>query len=172
MNETEYGFRHGLAREAAYTLLTDSDLTTGHRLAAEFLEAAGESSPAVIAEHFERGGVKSRAANYYLRAAEDSLERGEYLGVQRYAARGLDCAPAEVVAGQLNAAFCYAGCILVRYVHLEERATLAMNQLSARSLGWCRAIIAAIIAANYAEEMRQDPSRNRELGRNSGPVGS
>ena len=156
MDETECAFRHGLAREAAYTLLTDSDLTTGHRLAAEFLEAAGEPSSAVIAEHFERGGVKRRAADYYLRAAEDSLERGEYLGVQRYAARGLDCAPAEAVAGQLYAAFCYAGYFLNRYVQVEERATLAMKLLSVGSLGWCRAIFSAF----YAVEVRQDRSRS------------
>ena len=40
--ERDYTFRHGLLREAAYAMLTESDRTTGHRLAGEWLEAAGE----------------------------------------------------------------------------------------------------------------------------------
>src|SRR5262249_2824039 len=39
--EQEYGFRHALVRDAAYSLLTESDFVTGHKLAAEYLEAAG-----------------------------------------------------------------------------------------------------------------------------------
>jgi hypothetical protein len=71
--ETEYGFRHALVRDAALSLLTGSDLATGHRLAGEYLEAAGERDPAVIAEHFQRGGAKDRAIPFFLQDAELSL---------------------------------------------------------------------------------------------------
>ena len=66
--ETERSFRHALMREAAYGLLTASDLATGHRLAGEFLEATGEHDAAIVAEHFERSGDPKRAAIFYMRA--------------------------------------------------------------------------------------------------------
>ena len=59
VKEKEYSFRHALVREAAYNLLTASDLTTGHRLAGEFLERAGEHDAALIAEHYELCGEQT-----------------------------------------------------------------------------------------------------------------
>ncbi len=38
-----YRFRHALVREAAYGMLTEADRVLGHRLAGEWLEAAGET---------------------------------------------------------------------------------------------------------------------------------
>src|SRR5262249_59819812 len=43
--EEEYSFRHGLMREAAYTLLTDADRVLGHRLAADWLAPRREPEP-------------------------------------------------------------------------------------------------------------------------------
>jgi hypothetical protein len=39
--EREYVFRHGLLRDAAYATLTEGDRALGHRLAGDWLEAAG-----------------------------------------------------------------------------------------------------------------------------------
>src|SRR5262249_46120174 len=75
--EKEHAFRHALVRDAAYGLLTASDVATGHRLAGEFLQDAGEPDAAVVAEHFERSGDGVRAAPFYLRAAAESLQRGD-----------------------------------------------------------------------------------------------
>src|SRR5262249_3512557 len=41
--EREYAFRHALLREAAYEALLPADRTLGHRLAARWLEDAGET---------------------------------------------------------------------------------------------------------------------------------
>src|SRR5262249_26059177 len=71
--EEEYGFRHGLMREAAYTMLTDADRLLGHRLAAEWLAQRGEPDPVTLAEHYQRGGAADRAVAHYLRAAEQAL---------------------------------------------------------------------------------------------------
>ncbi len=51
-------FRHGLLRDAAYAMLTESDRTNGHALAGEWLEAAGEKDALTLADHFERGGER------------------------------------------------------------------------------------------------------------------
>ncbi len=72
-NEKEYGFRHALMRDAAYSLLTESDMDTGHRLAGEFLEASGERDAAGIAEHYERGGSPELAVPLYQRAGDEAV---------------------------------------------------------------------------------------------------
>jgi len=72
--EDEWVFRHGLVRDAAYASLTDADRALGHRLAAEFLERAGERDAVALAEHFERGGEAVRASGMWRRAAAQALE--------------------------------------------------------------------------------------------------
>jgi tetratricopeptide (TPR) repeat protein len=87
LGEKEHAFRHALVRDAAYGLLTASDITTGHRLAGEFLEAAGEHDAALVAEQFERGGEAARAAGWYRRAAEQALEANDLTAVIAHARR-------------------------------------------------------------------------------------
>lgn len=53
--ETQYAFRHGLLREAAYGLLREEDRNVGHRAAARYLERMGEIDALVLAEHYRRG---------------------------------------------------------------------------------------------------------------------
>jgi tRNA A-37 threonylcarbamoyl transferase component Bud32/tetratricopeptide (TPR) repeat protein len=72
--EDEYVFRHGLVREAAYEMLVGEDRVFGHRLAAAWLEEAGERDALTLAEHFDRGQAPERAVVWYLRAAEQALE--------------------------------------------------------------------------------------------------
>ncbi len=75
--EQELAFRHALVREAAYATLTDEDRKLGHKLAGRWLEAAGERQAVVVAEHFERGGERERAAVFYRRAAEQALQAND-----------------------------------------------------------------------------------------------
>jgi hypothetical protein len=82
-HEDEYAFRHALVRDAAYALLTDSDLKTGHRLAGTFLEAAGERDVVVIADHYRHGGELVRAIPLYQRAGDEAA----WLGFQSAARR-------------------------------------------------------------------------------------
>jgi eukaryotic-like serine/threonine-protein kinase len=72
--EEEYVFRHGLVREAAYEMLVGEDRVFGHRLAAAWLEEAGERDALTLAEHFDRGQAPERAVAWYQRAAEQALE--------------------------------------------------------------------------------------------------
>ena len=70
--EKEYGFRHALVREAAYSLLTENDLIIGHKHAAHYLGRLGLSEPLVLAEHHRRGGELESAILLYLRAAQEA----------------------------------------------------------------------------------------------------
>ncbi|MFO0576869.1 MAG: protein kinase [Polyangia bacterium] len=98
--ETEYSFRHALLREAAYSLLTDPDRVLGHRLAADYLEQAGETDALVLAEHCARGGEPGRAAAHYLQAGWQSLERSDLEGALTRGRHGLGCAPADKALGE------------------------------------------------------------------------
>ncbi len=74
-DERNFDFRHGLLREAAYGLLTDSDRRTGHRLAASFLEVDAPHDPQTIATHYERAGEIELALEFFMTAAELSFYR-------------------------------------------------------------------------------------------------
>ncbi|WP_437821533.1 serine/threonine-protein kinase [Sorangium sp. So ce1078] len=89
--EEELAFRHMLLREGAYATLTEADRGRGHKLAAAWLEAVGESDPAVLAEHLERGGELARAAACYAQAAERLLRGGDPAGARALAERGARC---------------------------------------------------------------------------------
>jgi eukaryotic-like serine/threonine-protein kinase len=146
-DEKEYGFRHALVRDAAYGLLTASDLLTGHLLAAEFLEAAPGHDAGAVAEHWQRGGDERRAASFYLRAAEGGLERGDHSGALRHVEQGLGCAPDGELLGQLCSVESYASLWLNRHDRLAEASSAAMTRLRAGSLGFCRAALPSIVAA-------------------------
>lgn len=87
--EIEYSFRHALVRDAAYQMLTDADRALGHRFAGEWLESAGETSCALLAEHFERGADKQRATKFYALAAAQALHADDLDACLRYAKCGL-----------------------------------------------------------------------------------
>jgi hypothetical protein len=91
--ERELAFRHALIREGAYATLTAEDRRLAHRLAGEWLEQRGEADPMVLAGHFERGGQPARAAEFYLRAAEQALHVLDLEAVIARADLGLGCAP-------------------------------------------------------------------------------
>ncbi|MCZ7684956.1 MAG: protein kinase [Sandaracinaceae bacterium] len=66
-------FRHRLVREAAYAMLTEEDRALGHRLAADWIEEAGEARAAEIASHYASAGRAREAARWYARAAFEAL---------------------------------------------------------------------------------------------------
>ncbi|WP_437527504.1 protein kinase [Sorangium sp. So ce726] len=80
--EEEYSFRQALLREGAYAQLTEDDRALGHRLAAQWLEAAGEADPLVLAAHCERGGLTAKAASLLIRGAELAAARRAYLDAE------------------------------------------------------------------------------------------
>jgi tetratricopeptide (TPR) repeat protein len=87
--EDEYAFRHPLLREAAYAMLVGEDRVLGHRLAAAWLEEAGERDALTLAEHFDRGQAAERAVGWYQRAAEQALEGNDLDGALRHGERAI-----------------------------------------------------------------------------------
>ena len=73
----EYVFRHSIMRDASYATLTGADRVLGHRLAGEWLEGRDEADAAVLAEHFDLGADRARAAVWFARAAGQSLRGGD-----------------------------------------------------------------------------------------------
>jgi tetratricopeptide (TPR) repeat protein len=144
--EEEWMFRHALVRDAAYAMLTDSDRTLGHRLAAEWLERAGETDAMVLAEHYERGGDKTRALERYLRAADHALEANDFENAIDRAERGVTCGAQGTSLGTLR--WIQAQCFLFRGEN--ERGDVAAREairlLPQGSLGWCGAIGEAVVA--------------------------
>jgi tetratricopeptide (TPR) repeat protein len=100
--ESEYAFRHGLLREAAYAMLTEADRVTGHRLAGDWLEASGERHAAVVARHFERGGVPARAAAWYREAATQAVEGNDLARAQSCCERGMACGATGALLAELS----------------------------------------------------------------------
>ena len=102
LGEREYAFRHALVREAAYATLTEADRTLGHKLAAEWLEARGEHDPAVLAEHYERGGDRARAVTWYTLAATAAYDSDDLRATHARAERAIACGATGSALGRLR----------------------------------------------------------------------
>jgi tetratricopeptide (TPR) repeat protein len=141
--ESELAFRHALVREAAYAMLTDEDRKLGHKLAAEWLERAGETDPMTLAEHHERGGQGASAAAWYQRAAAEALSGNDYAGALARARRGMACGPSEEVRPRLELSLAEAhrarGENALAYAH----ARAAMAGLEPGKPAWCAAALEA-----------------------------
>jgi len=99
--EDEYVFRHALLRDAVYATFTEEDRALGHRIAAAWLEAAGETDAVVLAEHHVRGGESALAVPWFLRGAEQALEGHDFVGAIDRAERGVSAGAADEVLGAL-----------------------------------------------------------------------
>lgn len=158
-SQVEYGFRHALVRDAAYGLLTDSDLRTGHLLAGDFLAAAGESNAAVIADHLERGGDLGRAATFHAQAAETSVEQFDLAGALRHVSRGLQCDPDLSVRGKLRGIECFAAFFLHQHERVAGACSEALSLSRPGSLDWCRSAPGAYFVALLSQNIPQALAR-------------
>ena len=100
--QRELVFRHSFVREGAYATLTDEDRATGHRVAGAWLASVGETNSVALAEHFERGGDRARAAGHWARASELAMEGNDLAAAIDLAERGLRCAPDAPVGARLH----------------------------------------------------------------------
>jgi tetratricopeptide (TPR) repeat protein len=100
--EREYAFRHALVCAAAYGTLTERDRALGHRLAGAWLEGIGEQDTLALAEHFERGGERARAAVFYQRAEEQALEANDFRAVIARAEQAVSCGAEGEVLGAVR----------------------------------------------------------------------
>ncbi|MCY0991102.1 protein kinase [Nannocystis sp. ILAH1] len=155
--EVEYAFRHALVRDAAYALLTAEDQVLGHRLAASYLERAGERDPMVIAEHFTRGHDSARAGLYYVRAVELARYAGDPATAIALAERGLRCELPDPERVALEA--------LIVEEHgwrgdFEAGAIELLARCVPGSVAWTAALAAGFSAALFAGDL----ARARQLG--------
>ncbi len=147
-NTREYRFASELNREVAYGTLTEADKLHGHVRAGAWLEDAGESEAAVLAEHFRRGGAMMHAVDWYRRAAADALEADDTSGVMERVAQAEACGAQGHVLGELR--------LLQAEVHnwrnepesARARAREAMELLPRGSALWANAAHNASWAAS------------------------
>jgi tetratricopeptide (TPR) repeat protein len=102
--ETELAFASELLRAAALRTLTDADLTLGHRLAAEWLLARGETDAMALAEHLDRGGEPARAVAWFVDAAEEALRGNDLQAVLARVERGVAAGASGEALGRLASA--------------------------------------------------------------------
>jgi tetratricopeptide (TPR) repeat protein len=138
--EREHAFRHALVREAAYAMLTDADRSLGHRLAAEWLAAVGETESVVIAEHFERGGEARRAVGWYRRAADQALGANDVGAVLARAERGVACGAEGEDLGALRLRQAEAHSWRSENIEMESCGLDALKWLPRGSPLWCAAV--------------------------------
>lgn len=161
--ETEYTFRHPLLREAAYARLTDDDRRLGHKLAAEWLCAAREQDPSVLAQHFERGGEPARAVEYYVQAAEQALSGGALEAAIRLAERGLGLGASGEAAAELWAIATDAESWRSNHARAYEAARHAFEVATPGSRHHARALGSAIRSAQNLDDPRAVSSLGERL---------
>ncbi|HMI86401.1 MAG TPA: protein kinase, partial [Polyangiaceae bacterium] len=76
--EKQYVFRHALLCDAVYAMLTENDRAVAHRLAADWLVAAGEKNASVLAHHYELAREADSAAEYHVRAGDQATRLCSY----------------------------------------------------------------------------------------------
>jgi tetratricopeptide (TPR) repeat protein len=149
--QRELTFRHSLLREGAYATLTDEDKRLGHRLAGDWLAQHGEGDPMVLAGHFERGGEGARAADYYLRGAEQAFHVLDLGATIARAGLGLGCAPPQELRFALLGLRCEASSSGMRLVNVTMvDAEELMRSAPRGSLPWAQGVIAYIEGTTLA----------------------
>ncbi|MCC7542282.1 MAG: protein kinase, partial [Deltaproteobacteria bacterium] len=138
--ETEYAFRSGLVRDAAYELLTEADRVTGHRLAGRWLSAAGERDPLVLGEHFLRGQEHPAALDAFHRAAAASLDANDFAKTLECVDRAIACHPSSETAGALRLLRAEALSWLGRHDKSLEQASDAAASLPRGTTAWFNAL--------------------------------
>ncbi|WP_437717224.1 protein kinase [Sorangium sp. So ce448] len=146
--EAEYAFRHGLVRDAAYRMLTEADQRLGHRLAAAWLEHAGERDALVLAGHCERGGEPERAVRWLCAAAEEAIRGNDLAAALARAERGVASGASGRDLGALRLVQAEAHLWRGELSATEARATEAVALLDPGSSAWYRALTAALIGAS------------------------
>jgi tetratricopeptide (TPR) repeat protein len=141
----EYRFRHAVVREAAYAMLTESDRLLGHRLAAEWLEGAGETDPVTLADHWESGGEKHRAVRWWVRGAQQALEGNDFAAVIDRSDRGERCGASGEELGTLRLLCAESLRWTGDLAKAEELSELAVSAFAPGSDGWFVAL------ANFTE---------------------
>ncbi len=136
-SEDEYRFRHALVRDAAYGLVPDSHKATGHHLAGQWLEQAGEREPQVLAEHARLGQQPQRAIHFYTQAAEQHFERSDMPRTNRCVELALALGAREAELLRLRAIKASTAVWMGELAQLFETGPAVLAELKPGSLQWC-----------------------------------
>ena len=147
--EAEYTFRHGLLRDAAHAMLTNTDAAAGHWLAGEWLEQAGERDALALADHFERGGEPARAVSWLLRAAQTAVDGGHVDAAVSLGERGIACGAAGTERGLLRLAQSQARAMEASWLESVAMVREAMALLPAGSPQWFCATAALVWSGSF-----------------------
>jgi hypothetical protein len=143
--EIEYGFRHALVREGAYAMLANRDRALGHAFAGEWLERVGEQDPMVLAEHFERGESRGKAAEYYAKAAERAMRGADFTAAIMRAQKGIACGATGQTRIALYEMLFIVYFLMAQYAPCYETSTTLLRtagddgRLHARAVGFAAA---------------------------------
>ena len=155
--DRELVFRHALLRDAAYQMLTAEDRALGHKLAAEWLERAGEHEAMVLGEHFERGGALARASAFYARAAGQALEGNDFTAARARAERAIQAGASGFELGKLHLMLAEASRWSGDHDLAVRHARSAMRELGGGTEEWYAAAAEAVDAATvlgFGDEAR------------------
>jgi len=153
--EHEYVFRHAPLRDGVYAMLTKDDRKLAHRLAATWLEAAGENGARVLAEHYELGDELVAAARCYEAAALQALEGNDFASATENAGRGIAAGATGERLGMLQLLSAEAQRWRADHAAAEGLGLLALEHLPRRSPRWFAA----------AAEVAQAAGRLRHVDR-------
>ncbi|MCK6546183.1 protein kinase [Myxococcota bacterium] len=161
--QEEWAFRHALLREAAYASLIPQDRTVAHRAAGLWLEAAGESDVALLAEHFERGAEPSRAIALYRRAAETALEGLDLDVAMNRATKGITCGAAGEELGRLRIVQGEVHALRGENAEAERASAEVLTLVGRGSASWCWAAATTVVLRVQLGEIDGAEEVAREL---------
>lgn len=145
--EKEYKFRHALMRDGAYATLTEDDRRLGHALAGSWLESVGERDSAILAEHFMRGGDRTRALPHFSRAAEQALEGNDFDAMMARVERAVDAGATGPILGTLRALQAIASYWQSDYVRSQRHGIDAASLLPPGTARWFSAMSSGIVSS-------------------------
>jgi tetratricopeptide (TPR) repeat protein len=136
----DFAFRHALLREGSYAMLTEPDRQLGHRLAGEWLLTQGETEAVVLANHFDRGGDRQRAATWYVRAAIQALRGNDATAALSRVEAARASGPLSETLGEANLVAAQAHYWRGDLVAAAENARSAIGCAPPSSVTWFHAI--------------------------------
>jgi tetratricopeptide (TPR) repeat protein len=134
--DAEYRFRQVVVRDAAYAMLLDKDRVLGHRLAAQWLESAGERDAVAIAGHYEQGAEPERAARAWTTAADAAAAADDGPAVIARVGRAVACGAEGTMLGHLRLLEAEAAWWQTTFEASGRSAAAAVELLPAGSPDW------------------------------------
>jgi tetratricopeptide (TPR) repeat protein len=161
--DEEYLLRHEIVREAAYRMLTDADRVLAHVQAAKWLEAAGESDGSVLAEHYDKGGVRDRAIAHYVRATQQALDSNDLDAAFARAERGVALGAAWETCGELRSLQTEMMTARGQSDSARSFGELALADLRPGSPAWCHAAGLVVMASLRTGDFARAEALGAEL---------